>query len=79
VVFTSTECDNCKRVMAMVSSVGAPVREVTQELEPGIIAAAAVEAVPLIAVTDRHGRLVRQVAGVPSRRALQRAVARAGW
>jgi hypothetical protein len=79
VVFTSTECDNCKRVMALVAEVDAPVREVTRELEASVVAEAGVEAVPLLVVTEPDGTVVAQLAGVPSRRAVRRAVARAGW
>lgn len=79
VVFTSTECDNCKRVMGVLANVDVPVREVTQELEASLIADAGVEAVPLMVVTDRDGSRAAQLAGVPSRRAIRRALARAGW
>ena len=79
IAFTSTQCDNCKRVMAKLRSTTAPVREVTHELEPQIFAEAGVEAVPLIVVTDADGTVVRQLAGTPSAQAIRRAVSKAGW
>ena len=79
VVFTSSACDNCKRVMAMMPGVGAPVREVSHELEAGVQQAAGVVSVPLVVVTDRDGAVVSQLAGVPSGRQLRSAVAAAGW
>jgi glutaredoxin len=79
VAFTSTQCDNCKRVMAMLRDLDVPVREVTHELEAGMFAAAGVEAVPLLVVTDRDGRAVRRLAGTPTRAAIKRAVRAAGW
>ena len=79
VAFTSTQCDNCKRVMAMLATIDAPVREVTHELEAGLFGAAGVEAVPLIVVTNSHGDVIRQLAGTPSKRAVLRALRKAGW
>ena len=79
VAFTSTECDNCKRVMGLLRDVDIPVREITNDLEPGQFAVAGVEAVPLVVVTDRSGNVVRQLAGVPTRAALTRAISAAGW
>ena len=79
VVFTSTQCDNCKRVMARLREIGAPVREVTHELEPQLFESAAVGAVPLAVVTDPQGIVVAQLAGAVSRRAVRRAVVKAGW
>lgn len=79
VVFTSSQCDNCKRVMSAMRGVASPVREVTHELEPALFDAAGVEAVPLVVITDRRGHVVRQLAGKVSRSAIRRAVDRAGW
>ena len=79
IAFTSTQCDNCKKVMAIVGSVGVPVREVTHELEGPLFDSARVEAVPLLVVTDRSGVVVRQLAGTPSKAAVRRAVHAAGW
>ena len=79
IAFTSTQCDNCKRVMARLGAVEAPVREVTHELEPQLFAAAAVGAVPLVVVTDADGTVVRQLAGTPTVGAIRRAVKKAGW
>ncbi len=79
IAFTSTQCDNCKRVMAMVRTIDAPVREVTHDLEPQLFEAGGIEAVPLLVVTDAGGTVVRQLAGTPSARTLRRAVRKAGW
>jgi hypothetical protein len=79
VAFTSTQCDNCKRVMAMLRDLDVPVREVTHELEADSFAKAHVEAVPLLVITDRAGRPIRRLAGTPTRMALKRAVRDAGW
>ena len=79
VIFTSTDCAKCKDALAAVRSVGAPVREVAWELEPGLQQRAAVESVPLTVVRDKAGTTVAQFAGVPSPGRLRRAVRRAGW
>ena len=79
IAFTSTQCDNCKKVMAIVGSINVPVREVTHELEGSLFDAAGVEAVPLLVVTDRSGVVARQLAGTPSKAAVRRAVHAAGW
>jgi hypothetical protein len=79
IAFTSTQCDNCKRVMARLRTAQVPVREVTHDLESHLFAAAGIEAVPLIVVTDRAGAAVRQLAGTPSARVIRRATKKAGW
>lgn len=79
VIFTSTDCAKCKDALAALRSVGAPVREVAWELEPGLQQLAAVESVPLTVVRDEEGTTVAQFAGVPSPGRLRRAVRRAGW
>lgn len=79
IAFTSTQCDNCKRVMATLRTIAAPVREVTHDLESQLFAAAGVEAVPLIVVTNADGDVIRQLAGTPSARSIRRAVKKAGW
>ena len=79
VAFTSTQCDNCKRVMAMLGKLDVPVREVTHELEAGLFASAGVEAVPLLVITDPDGNRIRQLAGAPTRTRVRRALRAAGW
>jgi len=79
IAFTSTDCDNCRRVMSMLRTLDVPVREVTHELEAGLFDSAAVEAVPLVVVTDQTGRPVRQFAGNSSKRAVRRAARASGW
>lgn len=79
VIFTSTDCAKCKDAVATLKNVGAPVREVSWELEPAIQQQAAIESVPLTVVRDKRGATVAQFAGVPSSVKLRRAVKRAGW
>lgn len=78
VLFTSTDCVNCKSARAVVESLRVPVREVTWELEPAVLERLGVEAVPLTVVVDAEGRIELLTAGVPRRRSLQRAATRAG-
>jgi glutaredoxin len=78
VLFTSTDCVNCKRARTVVESLEVPVREVTWELEPKLLEAVGVDAVPLVAVVDGEGRIELLTAGVPRRRPLRRAAQRAG-
>ncbi|GMQ86579.1 MAG: hypothetical protein BMS9Abin07_2163 [Acidimicrobiia bacterium] len=78
VLFTSTECSNCKEALTVVGSLGVEVREVTWELEPAVFESAGVEAVPLVAVVDAAGHTELLAAGVPRQHALRRAVRRAG-
>jgi hypothetical protein len=78
VLFTSTDCVNCRRARDVVEALGIEAREVTWELEPAVLEAVGVEAVPLTAVVDREGRIELLTAGVPRRRSLLRAAARVG-
>ncbi|MDJ0954794.1 MAG: hypothetical protein QNJ81_14045 [Acidimicrobiia bacterium] len=75
VVFTSTECQRCKVVLAAAKSVNAPLREVTYELEPGLQVKVGVTGVPLTIVVDDSGAIVAQFAGLVSAGRLRRAVA----
>lgn len=77
VVFTSTDCVRCKEALAAAKATGLPMREVTYELEPGLLERAGVTGVPLTLVLDEHGQLVAQLAGV-RHRALRRAASRVG-
>lgn len=72
VVFTSTECVRCKEALAAAKATGLPLREVTYELEPGLLERAGVTGVPLTLVIDVQGQLVSQIAGV-KHRALRKA------
>ena len=78
VVFTSTECANCKQVLATLRSLDVPLREVTHELEPATFEAAGVEAVPLTVVLDDQGVVTAQLPGVVSARRVKRALRSAG-
>lgn len=77
-VFTSTECGNCKKVLATLRSLNVPVREVTHELEPATFEAAGVEAVPLTVVIDDQGTVVAQLPGTVSVRRVKRSLRSAG-
>lgn len=78
VVFTSTDCANCKEALAAVRSLEVPYREVTWELEPAVFDGIGVEAVPLTTVVDDEGGVEFLSAGVPRKRSLNRAAQRAG-
>jgi hypothetical protein len=78
VVFTSTECANCKKVLAKLRSLDVPLREITHELEPATFEAAGVEAVPLTVVVDDQGTVVAQLPGVVSTRRVIRSLRSAG-
>lgn len=78
VVFTSTDCANCKEALAVVRSLDVPYREATWELEPAVLEAIGVEAVPLTTVIDDAGVLQLLAAGVPSRRSVKKAALKAG-
>lgn len=79
VVFTSTDCANCRAALAAASDTGVPIREVTYELEPGLFAKAGVEAVPLTVVVSEEGSVAATFAGVPGARGLRRALRVAGF
>lgn len=79
VAFTSTDCSTCRKVMGRLGALGVPVREVTHELEPGVLEAAGVEGVPLVVVLSPTGEPSAQFGGNVSRRRLRRAVEHAGW
>ena len=79
VVFSSTDCPRCKKVLAAARQVEAPLREVTYELESELQRRAGVVGVPLTLVIDKSGRLVAQLAGVVRAGTLRRAASRAGF
>jgi len=78
VVFTSTECRRCKLVLAAAKATGAPLREVTFELEASLQEQAGVTGVPLTIVIDGDGKATAQFAGLVGERRLRRALAGAG-
>jgi len=78
VVFTSTDCANCKEALAVVRSLDVPYREATWELEPAVLEAVGIEAVPLTVVVDETGDVQLLAASVPSRRSVRRAAMSAG-
>ena len=78
VVFTSTECRRCKVVLAAAKSTGAPLREVTYEIEAGLQERLGVTGVPVTLVVDVAGEPVAQFAGLVGSRALRRALNQAG-
>ena len=79
VVFTSTECANCKKLLPRLRSLDVPVREVTHEIEPAAFEAAGVEAVPLTVVIDDSGAVVAQLSGAVSARRVKHALRTAGF
>jgi hypothetical protein len=78
VVFTSTDCATCAEAMRVVGNAGRAVREVTWELEPRLFEEYRIEAVPLVAVLDGHGRSILFQTGVPDRNRFRRALRSAG-
>jgi hypothetical protein len=78
VVFTSTECVRCKQVITAARATGAPLREITYELEASLQERMGVTGVPLTLVIDRSGRLRSQFAGRVTEARLSRALRRAG-
>jgi hypothetical protein len=77
VLFTSTDCANCAAARTQLAVAGLRPREVTWELEPGIIARAGVTATPLAVVVDGDGKVLDQWSGVPPRWWVSRAAAAA--
>lgn len=78
VVFTSTDCATCSQAMKVVGDGGAAVREVTWELEPQLFEEYRIEAVPLVAVIDGHGRSILFETGVPDRNRYRKALRSVG-
>lgn len=78
VVFTSTACRRCKVVLAAAKATGAPLREVTYEIEAGLQERLGVTGVPLTLVIDTAGQPVAQYAGLVGSRSLRRALHQAG-
>lgn len=79
VVFTSTDCPTCRKVMRRLAEVDFAVREVTFELEPGLFDTAGVDGVPLVVVLEPGGAHAAQFGGPVSAARVKRAVAAAGW
>jgi glutaredoxin len=78
VLFTSTDCSNCKRTIERLKKLGVPYREVTYELESQRFDAWGVVAVPLTVFVDGDGHVEDALTGVPSRRKLVGAAKAAG-
>lgn len=78
VLFTSTDCSNCKEAIATLERASIPFREVTYDLEPHRFVAWDVLAVPMTVVVDGDGKLIEAISGVPRRKVLTRAVQAAG-
>lgn len=78
VVFTSTECSNCREAITVVETFDVPIRQVSYELEGPELERAGVQAVPLTVVVGEKGAIAAVLAGVPRRRALARAIVAAG-
>jgi thioredoxin-like negative regulator of GroEL len=78
VVFTSTDCRRCKEMLMVAKATGAPLREVTYELEPALQERVGVTGVPLTLVIASDGRPSAQFAGLVKPSRLRRALVRAG-
>lgn len=74
-LFTSTDCTNCAAARERLKEAGVPYREVTWELEGRVLESAGIQAVPVAVFRSEHGATVAQIAGVPTRRALRKAMA----
>ncbi len=75
VLFTSTDCRSCDEARAVLQEAGIEFREVTWELEGSLADGVGVSGVPLAVFRDPSGATVAQLAGVPRRAALRRALA----
>jgi glutaredoxin len=75
VLFTSTDCTNCAAARERLKQAGVSYREVTWELEGRVLERAGVQAVPVAVFRGEDGATVAQIAGVPTRRALRKAIA----
>jgi hypothetical protein len=78
VLFTSTDCSNCKAAISVLENASIPFREVTHDLEPQRFETWNVVAVPLTVVIDARGDIVDSMTGIPRARALVRSVHAAG-
>lgn len=78
VVFTASQCERCGAVLAAAKASGAPLREVTYEIEAALQERLGVTGVPLTLVIDRAGKVSAQFAGLVTERRLRRALAAAG-
>ncbi|MEN8115321.1 MAG: hypothetical protein ABFS21_13135 [Actinomycetota bacterium] len=78
VLFTSTDCGNCRDAIAALEAQSVDFREVTYELEPQRFESWVVLAVPLTVVVDVAGTAVDTFSGVPRQRELARALREAG-
>lgn len=74
VLFTSVNCTNCAAARAAYAKAGIEFREVTWELEGGLMESVGIEAVPVAVFRTEDGATAAQIAGVPRPRALRRAV-----
>ena len=78
VLFTSTDCSNCKEAISVLEDENIPFREVTHDLEPQRFETWGVLAVPLTVVLDADSQVVATMSGVPRRRRLATAALTAG-
>ncbi len=78
VMFTKDDCATCAEALVGFESHGLPIRLVRAEDEGAEFERRGVTSVPISVVVDRSGRPVAQFAGLPSSRALRRAMQRAG-
>jgi hypothetical protein len=78
VLFTSTDCSDCKSAIGRLKDMSVPYREITHELEPQRFEEWGVVAVPLTVVLDASGQTTAVIPGTPPKKALRRAMTDAG-
>jgi len=78
VIFTKDDCPSCVTTLALLETVTGQVCRFRAEDEPEVFEERGVTGVPVTVVVGASGRPVAQFAGVPSERALKRAIALAG-
>ncbi|GBE24640.1 MAG TPA: hypothetical protein ENG98_02050 [Actinobacteria bacterium] len=71
VLFSSTECSRCKIVAADLRKLAVPLREITHELESGILEEVGVDAVPLTLLVAEDASVLWQRAGRLSAKSLR--------
>lgn len=77
-LFTASACDACDSARSVyVDELGSSgFREMTWEDRPGLLTRLGVGEIPVSTVLDSSGREVASFVGIPSRRALRRAMRR---
>lgn len=74
-LFSDVGCNNCDLVRAMLEETGHVFQEIGYETDPAAHTKVGITGVPLVVLIDKTGALRGRIAGVPSRRRLQHALA----